>query len=126
LKNHSDFFYCCTAYYGGSEDAVDHPEVEDEEARAARRNTVAGPQTSVELVEVDVLAVCVYDLRMNKKRGECKSQQRSAMGKNTTKQKITANAEPGSHSGLVPRFPTAPSHKVSTGTHGENQKQQTK
>ena len=57
MKNHPDLFYCCTAYYGGSEDAVDHPEVEDEEARAARRNTVAGPQTSVELVVVDVLAV---------------------------------------------------------------------
>ena len=46
-------------------DAVDHPEVEDKEARAARRNTVAGPQTSVELVVVDVHAV--YDLPRIKK-----------------------------------------------------------
>ena len=36
--------FLCTVY-GGSEDAVDYPKVEDNEVR---RDIVAGPQTSVE------------------------------------------------------------------------------
>jgi hypothetical protein len=45
------FFYFCTVY-GGSEDTVDHGEVED---NAARRDALAGPLMSVEHRNVSCL-----------------------------------------------------------------------